>query len=280
MKRLIRVMPPLIITLSVLASVTTAAAHADVTGGLIIIPGSGSDLIGIRVRTSAGCPTQADAYYATVKGRGFPPDGQIVTSNTKASLSHSFGFDAYFMLTMRDYATRNHTTLGGRYDITVFCIDSFTLHDYRQFTGSMEFTTPTHYEALGAAKPIGPPPPPLGQAPDGSALPPRTESPPATTPSGINANQPVPAQPDTERPHNDTLSGFGPASGTARQSSAPTAQPQPDNALGGPAPVGHAHSQRYDATPHGVSWLALVGVVFVGGMVIAVASWIWKRRIR
>ena len=258
MNRLSRIAVLLSIALGVLIPVAPTSAQADPIGGLIVIPGSGSDLTPIRVRTSAGCPAKANAYEAKMKGRGFPPVGQVVTANTKAALSHSFGFDAYFLLIMRDFATRNHTMLGGRYDITVFCIDSFTLKDYGEFTGSLEFTSPTHYEALGAAKPIGPPPPPLKQAADGSALPPQAAalSPPATS-------QVMP-------PPGETAPGSG--------SPAPITQSQPGSDVGSPSAVGQVTAERNDATSQGATWLVLVGVVLVAGAVITAVNRIRKRR--
>ncbi|HEX6356002.1 hypothetical protein [Actinophytocola sp.] len=128
----------------------------------MIVPGDSSDLAAIRVRTSGGCPAQADAYYARAVGHGFPAEGQLVTPNTSAGLSHTAGFDVYFAQTMKDFAADNNTTLSGRYDVTVYCVDSFTLTSYGEFTGALEFTTPTAYSALGDAKPTGTPPPPIG----------------------------------------------------------------------------------------------------------------------
>lgn len=188
-----------------------ARAQADPIGGLLIIPGSGNDLTPIRLRTSAGCPAEASAYYARMKGQGFPPDGLVVTANTAAGMSHSFGFDVYLALIMRDFANDNHTTLGGRYDITVFCVHRLTLQSYGEFTGSLEFTSPTYYEALGAAKPTEPPPPPLdldgdgfldlnsdGSAADGYVTAPPAGTPPEAGPipgaaEGASAGEGLPA---------------------------------------------------------------------------------------
>src|SRR3977135_798034 len=119
-----------------------------------------------------------------MRGNGFPPDGQIVTSNTEAGLSNSIGLDVYVALVIRDYAEKNRTTLAGRYDITVYCINYLTQESYGEFTGSLEFTSPTTYQAIGAAKPVGPLPPPRAMASDGSAL----ALDPASPPTG-----PVPA---------------------------------------------------------------------------------------
>lgn len=161
MKRLSRVVFILTLALGVLAPTTAPPAQADPIGGLLVIPGSGTNLEPIRLRTSAGCPTQATAYYTTMRGHGFPPDGQTVTSNTQAGLSHKAGFDVYVALVMQDYANENRSTLSGRYDITVYCSDHLTQKSYGEFTGALDFTSPTTYQAIGAAKPVGPPPPPL-----------------------------------------------------------------------------------------------------------------------
>lgn len=238
---------------------SAAPAQADPIGGLIVIPGSGTDLSPIRVRTSAGCPTRANAFYATMKGPGFPPDGQVVTSNTKAGMSHSFGFDAYFMLIPRDYANRNHATLGGRYDITVLCINHLTLESYREFTGSVQFTSPTHYEALGAAKPIGPPPPEQAQAGDGSAAAPDSPVPPAGTPQAAAA----PGRPAVGPP-----------------AAAPTAAPPSGSDPQSPSVAGQLAAQRNDTTGQGFPWLVVVGAVILAGIVIAVASRVRKQRSR
>ncbi|HEX5144160.1 MAG TPA: hypothetical protein VFW21_09845 [Mycobacterium sp.] len=238
---------------------SAAPAQVDPIGGLIVIPGSGSDVSAMRVRTSAGCPAKADGFYATMKGPGFPPAGQIVTSNTRAGISHSFGFDAYFMLIPRDYAKRNRATLGGRYDITVSCIDSFTMQGYRDFTGSIDFTSATHYEALGAAKPIGPPPPAHALAGDGSARADQAASPPvgAPSPSGTAGK---PAQ-DPQKPV--TSAAPQPASGSEPSSVA-------------------ENSQRNDTIGQGFPWRALVGpvlvLVFLAGVMITVVSRARKQR--
>jgi hypothetical protein len=79
----------------------------------------------------------------------------------RSGLSHTAGFDVYFALTMADFAADANVVLGGRYDITVLCIDSFSQQSFGEFTGSLQFTDPTRYEAVGTAKPTGPPPPPL-----------------------------------------------------------------------------------------------------------------------
>lgn len=190
MSRLSRVAVLVTVALGVLVPMAPAQALADPIGGVIVIPATGTDLDPLRLRTSAGCPAQANAFYAKMRGHDFPSDGQIITSNTKAGLSHSIGFDVYVALVMRDYADKNRTTLGGRYDITVYCINRLTLESYGEFTGSLEFTSPKTYQAIGPAKPVGLPPPPRELAADGSAVDPDAASPP-TGPPPAQAQSPA-----------------------------------------------------------------------------------------
>lgn len=229
--------------------VSPAPALADPIGGVIIIPGAGTDLSPIRLRTSTGCPTQAGAYYATMRGHGFPPDGQIITSNTEAGLSTSTGFDVYVALILRDYAEENHTTLAGRYDITVGCTDSLVLESYGEFTGSLKFTSPTTYRAIGTAKPPASPPPPWPMVGDDPVLALDPASPPT---------DPVPAPGQPTPP---------PAA------QAPGADPPVSS------PAGQLASQRNDVTVQGVPWLVvvLVSVVPMALVAVVVARQIRKR---
>lgn len=255
MNRLSRIVVFLLAALGTLITMVHAPALADPTGGVIIIPGTGTDQDPIRLRTSTGCPTQASAYYAVLRGHGFPSGGQVITSNTEAGLSNSLGFDVYVALVMRDYAEKNHTTLAGRYDVTVYCTDSLALESYAEFTGSLEFISPTNYQAIGAAKPPALPPSPLAMAPNGSALVPD----PASRATGP---VPVPGQPAP------SSAVQGPIGQT------PGADPQ------APSPAGQFTSQRNDVTVQGVRWLVLllVGVVLVALVTAAVTRQIRKRR--
>ncbi len=189
MNRLFQVFISLAIALGVALSPAPVSAAVDSIGGVTIIPGSGSDLTAIRLRTSAGCPAGADSYNARMKGHGFPADGEVVTSTISAGMSHSSGFDVYFAVTLADFAQLNHAALRGRYDITVSCIDGLTQKSYGEFTGSLQFTTPSHYEAIGTAKPAGAPPPPLpmdgGRVASGAtSTPPAMATPPHRVPDG------------------------------------------------------------------------------------------------
>ncbi|HKR50363.1 MAG TPA: hypothetical protein VJT72_12450 [Pseudonocardiaceae bacterium] len=243
------------------ALVAPSPALADPIGGVIIIPGTGTDLDPIRLRTSTGCPTKASAYYATMRVQGFPPDGQIVTANTEAGLSTSTGFDVYVALIMRDYAEENHTTLAGRYDITVHCTDGLALESYGEFTGSLKFTSPTTYQAIGAAKPPASPPPPWPMAGDNYAL--------AEDPASDNyAPAEDPASPSTAA-----------APATGRPEPSPAAQvpigqtPETDAQI--PLPAGQRASQRNEVTVQGIPWLALVLVSLV--LVALVAAVVAKQ---
>jgi hypothetical protein len=134
-------------------AVAPAVAEAAPIGGLTVSPGKSIDTAPIRLHTSGGCPAQADSFYVSVKGHGFPATGQVVTTPTAAGMSHRAGFDAFFVQTMKDFADDNHTTLQGQYDVTLFCIDAFTQNSFGEFTGSLQYTTPKSYEAIGAAMP-------------------------------------------------------------------------------------------------------------------------------
>ncbi|MFF5080399.1 hypothetical protein ACFY36_25385 [Actinoplanes sp. NPDC000266] len=74
-----------------------------------------------------------------------------MTAPTAAGMSYTSGFDVYFAQTMKDFAVDNHTTLIGRYDVSVFCVDSFAGTKFAEFKGSLTFTSPTKYRAAGAA---------------------------------------------------------------------------------------------------------------------------------
>jgi hypothetical protein len=124
-----------------------SAAEAAPRGSLEVTPAASIDTAPIRVHTSAGCPGRADGYYATARGHGFPADGQIVTTPTAAGMSHRAGFDVYFAQTMKDFAADNHTTLAGRYEVTVSCVETFTRTVFAEFAGSLTFVTPGTYRS-------------------------------------------------------------------------------------------------------------------------------------
>jgi hypothetical protein len=144
-------------------------------GGLVITPGQGADVSVVQMRTSGGCPKEADAYYAFMKGKGFPADGQIITATTDVGLSHTGAFDVFLAQTLRDFAADNKSTLQGKYEIKVRCIDSFSQNSFGDFGATLNFGTPNAYAAVGAAK--GP-----DRIPD-KALPVIEERPPPAPPA-------------------------------------------------------------------------------------------------
>jgi hypothetical protein len=119
------------------------------SGTLTFFPSNSIDTASIVVQTSAGCPSTADAYYAIATGHGFPKDGQVVTAPTAAGMSRTEGFNVFFAQTMKDFAADNGTTLQGKYDVAVYCVDSFTGTRFAQFTGQLMFASPTKYKASG-----------------------------------------------------------------------------------------------------------------------------------
>ncbi|MFF5295310.1 hypothetical protein [Paractinoplanes globisporus] len=177
--------------------VTPAPAGAAPNGTLTFFPSNSIDQAAIKARTSAGCPSPADGYMAVVKGHGFPADGQIVTTPTAAGMSRTAGFDVYFAQTMKDFASDNRTTLKGRYDVAVYCIDSFLGTKFSQFTGTLTFTSPTKYKASGKDTMSSPPSGPATVAPTAVAPAPAqsaaaaSSSPLAGAPEAV---EPSPAQ--------------------------------------------------------------------------------------
>ena len=172
---------------------TPASAGAAPSGTLAFFPSNSIAEAAIKARTSAGCPDQADSYLAVAKGHGFPAAGQIITSPTAAGMSHTDGFDVYFAETMKDFAADNHTTLKGRYDMTVYCVDSFLGTKFAQFTGNLTFSSPTRYKASGPDTMSSPP----AAAPT-VATAPATAQPSAPPPTAA-AQQPEAAEPSATR---------------------------------------------------------------------------------
>jgi hypothetical protein len=73
MNRLLRFVL-LLVTLWMLVPVTAGPALADPIGGMIVIPSTGTNLEESRLRTSAGLPAQANAYYGAMRGHNFTPE--------------------------------------------------------------------------------------------------------------------------------------------------------------------------------------------------------------
>ncbi|WP_157437316.1 hypothetical protein [Actinoplanes subtropicus] len=159
---------------------TPVPAGATPSGTLSFFPSNSIAEAAIKARTSAGCPSQADSYLAVAKGHGFPAAGQIITTPTAAGMSHTDPFDVYFAETMKDFAADNRTTLQGRYDVAVYCVDSFQGTKFAQFTGALTFTSPTRYKASGPNTMSSPPAAAPTTAPAATQEQPETAVPSAT----------------------------------------------------------------------------------------------------
>lgn len=156
------------------------------TAGLVVTPGESADAATMMLRTAAGCPADADAYNAVMRGHGLPEEGLVITATTSAGMSYSHGFEVYPALTLRDFAADAGTTLTGDYEVAVYCVDSFAQQAKSEFTATIRISAPGRYAAVGEAK--GP-----------AALPPREELdlPPASPPP---AGSPAPGEMTTAAP--------------------------------------------------------------------------------
>ncbi|WP_432845921.1 hypothetical protein ACQPXB_35490 [Amycolatopsis sp. CA-161197] len=227
----------------------TAPAQAAPIGGLVVTPGEGQDASSIRMHTSAGCPADADAYYASLRGKGMPAAGQVVVANTDVGLSHTGGFDVFLAQTLKDFAADNGTSLSGKYDVTLYCIDSFSQESKGEFTASLKFDRPVKYAALGAAKGPNRAPETTSSAPPPSS---RVVPPTSAVPAGPGAGStPVP------------LPGSG-SSGGPR-----TSAPAPENAA---APA--------EPSTTLIGAFALVAGVGLVVAAVALAAWVVRRRAR
>ncbi|RJQ89631.1 hypothetical protein [Amycolatopsis panacis] len=174
--------------------------------GLVVTPGDSADAAPMKLHTSGGCPAGADAYNAVMRGHGLPKDGVVITATTSAGMSRKQGFDVYPSETLHDFAADANTTFTGDYQVSVYCVDSFSQEHKAEFAGTIRVSAPGRYAALGDAK--GP-----------NTMSPRAEleMPPPSAPAGSPA-------PGTVAP--GTGSGEGhPTSSTA---TAPIAAGKPD----------------------------------------------------
>ncbi|MER8041439.1 Ig-like domain-containing protein [Streptomyces sp. NPDC094032] len=127
----------------------TGGARADAPGTMEVTPGTGTDTSGITLTTGAPCPEPASNLLVSVKGSGFPADGQIVVSNSPIATyatAPNGGIVVPLTQTMRDYAsTAGFSTLQGRYDFTLTCRAAFGSATYGDFAAPVWFTSTTAY---------------------------------------------------------------------------------------------------------------------------------------
>ncbi|MFF3558879.1 Ig-like domain-containing protein [Streptomyces sp. NPDC002574] len=147
----------------------TPGASAEVLGTMTVTPATGSDTQGMSLITPAPCPDPATNIIVTVKGAGFPAEGQNVVGNSEIGIYNPVqgaGFEVPLTETMRDYASEaGFTTLQGRYDFTLTCRKPFGDTTYGDFTAPIWFTSNTTYQSTQpqvattttlAASPAGP----------------------------------------------------------------------------------------------------------------------------
>ncbi|AXG77746.1 hypothetical protein [Streptomyces paludis] len=150
-------------------------AQAAGSGTLDISPKTGTDESGIDFATSGACPDTASYVIVTVKGTGFPAEGQNVVGNAPIETYSSTADGGMFIplsSTMRDYANiAGFSTLKGRYDFTVICRTAFDETSLGDFTGAVWFTSNTAYTTTN---PDGPDP---SGSPDPSPSPSATDDP-------------------------------------------------------------------------------------------------------
>ncbi|MFF0148024.1 hypothetical protein ATK36_2022 [Amycolatopsis sulphurea] len=177
------------------------------TAGLVVTPGDSADAAPMKLHTSGGCPAGADAYNAVMRGHGLPKDGVVITATTSAGMSRKQGFDVYPSETLHDFAADANTTFTGDYQVSVYCVDSFSQEHKVEFAGTIRVSAPGRYAALGDAK--GP-----------NTMSPRAEleMPPPSAPEGS-------AAPGTVAPG---AAGTGSGDGHATSSTAPIAAGKPD----------------------------------------------------
>ncbi|RLK54094.1 hypothetical protein [Actinokineospora cianjurensis] len=180
-------------------------ASAGRVGGLLVTPGESVDEVPVRLKTDKGCPQGSTGYIATMKGHGL--DNVVVVPTSDVLLSHTQGFVVPVANTFRDYATDNKTTLQGKYEITLSCIDAFSQQNFGDFTAVVDIPSAGHYAAVGEAK--GPArntdpiiPPELGL---------NTPQNPAPTPQPGQAQPQTQAQPGDEQPDGEPVDTAAPA---------------------------------------------------------------------
>jgi hypothetical protein len=134
--------------LGVGAGAAQAAPPAGTLGSLTASPATGTDLLAPKVRTSAGCAADSDSYLARLSGPGAFAANPQVTQPQDVNFSTSNPFDVQIENSFKDIATDLGTTIvAGEYDITVYCIDSFSQDVKGTFTGAFYFTSATAYQS-------------------------------------------------------------------------------------------------------------------------------------
>ncbi|MFF0148022.1 putative surface cell wall-binding protein [Amycolatopsis sulphurea] len=133
----------------------SAAPAPGTVGTATVSPANGLDITAPVYTTSAGCPTTADGYNMFVKGPGAWAGGFIGTTTTSVNFSTTSGFPVQQGLSFKDIALDNQTTVvPGEYDVTINCVDSFSLEVQGTFTTAVYFTDATHYTSVDPNQPV------------------------------------------------------------------------------------------------------------------------------
>ncbi|SCF79207.1 Ig-like domain-containing protein [Streptomyces sp. MnatMP-M17] len=131
--------------------VVAPSAQAAEIGTIDINPKTGTDESGIDFATSGACPDTASYVIVSVKGSGFPAEGQNVVGNAPIETYNTTAAGGMLIplsSTMRDYANiAGFSTLQGEYAFTVTCRTAFNGTSLGDFNGSIWFTSNTAYQA-------------------------------------------------------------------------------------------------------------------------------------
>ncbi|MEU3980960.1 hypothetical protein AB0F77_12705 [Streptomyces sp. NPDC026672] len=216
--------------LLVSAATVAQAAAADSAGVLEVAPATGRDDDGMSLTTSGPCPDTATNIIVSVKGRGFPAEGQNVVGNSPVTTypaAESGGLRVPLSETMRDYAaTAGFTELEGRYDFTVTCRTAFDPTSLADFTAPIWFTSATEYTTTDPDGPSGTPstpsssdtasaPPSDTAGPSDTALPPETTVPSDTGEPGDTGEPSETASPSDTVSPSDTSDTSAADAGTS-----------------------------------------------------------------
>ncbi|MDX6203054.1 MAG: hypothetical protein QOJ83_2554 [Frankiales bacterium] len=137
------------------ASLAGAQARADSppVGRLFFSPPTGLDSYALTVVSTGTCTDpRGTNLQLRVSGAGFP-DNTNVTPNLSASIYPTdparHGYDVPLQDTLRDFAAQQHpaAALSGRYDFSLICKKPVGQGIFGTYTGSIWFTSGTHYHA-------------------------------------------------------------------------------------------------------------------------------------
>jgi len=274
-------------------SVNPASAD-NALGELTFNPGNGLDSSPIWAVTSRPCP--ADAAYLAVYmfGSGLPPEGMMVTGSTKAGMSHTERILSPFQDNLLGLASQYGVVLTGPYRVELRCQDAFGLKVAGTYEGTINFTSPHHYESKGVTLlfpstdlPGGRPQLPPTPAPSSAVTPSNPGSAATTVPTnGSSAAPSQPAASGVDDPSGAATSSAGgapatggePSAGVATSAADPNAQGQPDSAgVAAPATTGSTNAAASSGLSSQWVLIALGGLLVVLGLLWSLRSRLGSR---